>query len=129
MLNEQIEKRNRENEHLDKLCKDLRTAVYEANTEKMHISSKLAVHEQDINRLKKEQPLIAGEIDLLEAQIAQSVQKEYDSKQKLQELEEVNKQRTERIKELESQYAERKDRQQSTDKPAYRFEGGSRTSR
>jgi len=113
MLEEEIEKKNRENAHLDKLCKDLRTAVYEANTEKMHTSSKLTVYEQDINRLKKEQPLIAGEIDLLEAQIAQSVQKEYDSQQKLQELEVVNKQRTERIKELETRYNERKGTQQA----------------
>ncbi len=112
MLEEEIDKKNRENSHLDKLCKDLRTAVYEANTEKMHITSKLTVCEQDINRLKKEQPLIAGEIDLLEAQIAQSVQKEYDSQQKLQELEAVNKQRTERIKELETKFSEQKEMQQ-----------------
>jgi chromosome segregation protein len=113
MLEEEIEKKNHENAHLDKLCKDLRTAVYEANTEKMQTSSKLTVFEQDINRLKKEQPLIAGEIDQLEAQIAQSVQKEYDSQQKLQELEVVNKQRTQRIKELETKYNERKDTQQA----------------
>jgi chromosome segregation protein len=108
-LNEKIQKSNREHIHIDKLCKDLRTAVYEANTEKMHISSKMTVCEQDIDRLKKEQPLIAGEIDLLEAQIAQSVQKEYDSKQKLQELEEVNRQRNQRIKELQTQHNKLKD--------------------
>ncbi len=113
MLEEEIEKKNRENAHTDKLCKDLRTAVYEANTQKMHISSKLSVFEQDINRLKKEQPLITGEIDLLEAQIAQSVQKEYDSQQKLQELEAVNKQRTEHIKELETKHNELKGKQQA----------------
>jgi chromosome segregation protein len=93
-LDEEIEKKNRQNTHIDKLCKDLRTAIYEANTEKMH-------------------PLIAGEIDSLQAQIAQSVQKEYNSQQKLQELEAVNKQRTEHIKELEAKYNERKSIQQT----------------
>ncbi len=112
-LDEEIEKKNRQNTHTDKLCKDLRTAIYEANTEKMHISSKLAVYESAIGGLKKEQPLIAGEIDLLQAQIAQSVQKEYNSQQKLQELEAVNKQRTEHIKELETKYNERKNIQQT----------------
>jgi chromosome segregation protein len=108
----QIEKNNRTNEHLTKLCKELRTAIYEANTEKMQVSSKLVVYEENIKRLNEEQPLIAGEIDLLEAQIAKSVQKEYDSKQKLQELETVNSQRTERIEELEAKYAEQKAEQQ-----------------
>ncbi len=108
----QIEKNNHTNEHLTKLRKELRTAIYEANIEKMQVSSKLTVYEQNIRRLSEEQPLIAGEIDLLEAQIAQSAQKEYDSKQKLQELEAVNSQRTRRIEELDAKYAERKAEQQ-----------------
>jgi chromosome segregation protein len=111
-IERQIEKNNRTNEHLTKLCRELRTAIYEANTEKMQVSSKLTVYEQNIKRLSEEQPLIAGEIDLLEAQIAQSVQKEYDSKQKLQELEAVNSQRTRRIEELEVKYAKQKAEQQ-----------------
>jgi len=113
VLEGQIEKNSQANEHLVKLCKDLRTAIYEANTEKMQAGSKLSIIEQNIKRLRQEQPLIAGEIDLLEAQIAQSVQKEYDSKQKLQELEAVNNQRSAHIKELEAKYAEQKAQQQS----------------
>jgi chromosome segregation protein len=109
----QIERNNRASEHLTKLCRELRTAIYEANTEKMQVSSKLTVYEQDIRRLSEEQPLIASEIGLLEAQIAQSVQKEYDSKQKLQELEAVDSQRTKRIEELEVRLAERKAEQQT----------------
>ena len=110
---EQIGKNNRISEHLVKLCKELRTAIYEANTEKMEINSKLTINEQNISRLSEEQPLIAGEIELLEEQIAQSVQKEYDSKQKLQELETVNNQRTKHIEELEAKYAEQKAEQQN----------------
>jgi len=113
VLEEQVEKNSQTQVHLDKLCRELRTAIYEANTEKMQVSSELNVLEQNIKRLKEEQPLIASEIDLLEEQIAQSVQKEYDSKQKLQELEAVNGQRTARIGDLEAKYAEQKARQQS----------------
>ncbi len=113
VLEEAIEKNSRASEHLTKLCKDLRTAIYEANTEKMQVSSKLTVYEQNIRRLSQEEPLIAGEIDLLEEQISQSVQKEYNSKQKLQELELVDSQRTAHIEELEGKYAERKTQQQS----------------
>ncbi len=107
-LEEQIEKNERGSLHLVELCKGLRTAVYEANTEKMQVNSRLSVSGQNINRLMQEQPLITSEIGQLEAEIAESVQKEYDSKQKLEELEAVNSQRTERIEELEGKYAERK---------------------
>ncbi|MHC4174151.1 MAG: coiled-coil domain-containing protein, partial [Planctomycetota bacterium] len=113
MLEEQTEKNNQTNAHLAQLCKDLRTAIYEANTQKMQVSSKLSVIEQNIKRLREEEPLIAGEIDLLEAQKLESVQKEYDSKQKLQELEVVNSQRSARIEELEVKYAEQKQQQQT----------------
>jgi chromosome segregation protein len=112
-LQNQIDNSARTGEHLTKLCKDLRTAVYEANTEKTQISSKLTALEESIKRLRDEQPLIVGEIDLLESQIDQSVQKEYQSKQKLQELETVNNQRTARINQLQTTYAQLKDQQQT----------------
>jgi chromosome segregation protein len=112
-IENQIEKNHQTKIHLDKLCKDLRTAVYEANTEQMQVKSKLSVIEQNIKRLKEEEPLIAGEIDLLAEQIAQSVQKEYDSKQKLHELEVVNNQRTEHIEQLQIKHAEQKQRRQA----------------
>ena len=113
VLEEQIEKNSQENAHLDKLCKELRTATYEANIEQTRVNSKLTVIEQNVKRLRDEQPLIAGDIALLEEQIAQSVQKEYNSKQKLEELEAVNSERKSQIKELEAKYAERKTQQQS----------------
>ncbi len=109
----QIEKNNQTKAHLDELCQDLRTAIYEANTEKMQVSSKLSVIEENTKRLRQEEPLLASEIDLLAEQIAQSVQKEYDSKQKLEELEAVNSQRTAHIEELEAKYAEQKQQQQT----------------
>ena len=105
-LQEQVTKNTHSKEHLSKLRKELRTAVYEANTEKMQLNSMLTAIEDSIKRLTDEQPLIASEINLLEQQIAQSVKNEYDSKQKLQELEEVNTQRTKHIEHLEKKYSE-----------------------
>ncbi len=99
--------------HLTKLCKELRTSIYEANTEKMQAETNLTVIEQNIARLAQEQPLISGEISLLEEQIEQSVQKEYNSKQRLEELEAVNSQRCAHIEELEARYAQQKDVQQA----------------
>ena len=109
---EEIERRlasNRQlDEHLSQLCRELRTAVYEANTQKTEVTSKLSGIEENIKRLQDEQPLIASDIGLLEEQIAQSVQTEYDSKQKLEELEAVNSERTAQIEKLEARHAERK---------------------
>ncbi len=108
----EIQRNTQTKAHLEKLCKDLRTAIYEANTEKTQVNSKLALFEQDIKRLKEEEPLIADELGSLEAEIAQSVQKEYDSKQRLTELEAVNNQRAARIRELETMYDELREQQQ-----------------
>lgn len=112
-LEGQIQRNTQTKIHLDKLCKDLRTATYEASTEKTQVNSKLAHFEQDIKRLKEEEPLIASEMGSLEEQIDQSVQKEYDSKQRLTELEAVNNQRAAHIRELETMYDELRAQQQS----------------
>ena len=105
---EKLDNDIRHNEHLERLCKDFRTSVYEANTEKTNITSDLNVIEQNIKRLTNEQPVLAGEIQQLEKQISETVQNEYASKQQLQELEAVNIQRTEHIEQLEKTLAEKK---------------------
>ncbi len=112
-LESQIEKNGQTQTHLAKLRKDLRTAIYEASTQKMQVDSQLVVIEQNIKRLNEEEPLIATEMGSLEDQIAMSVQREYQSKQQLDELEAVNAQRTARIQELEAKFAGQRERQQS----------------
>jgi chromosome segregation protein len=112
-LQNQIDSSHQTADHLTKLCKDLRTAVYEANTEKTQIHSKLASLDDSIKRLADEQPLIAAESEQLEKQIAQSVQQEYQSKQKLEEIEAVNTQRNARISQLQADYSGLKDSQQT----------------
>ncbi|MCK4887996.1 MAG: chromosome segregation protein SMC [Planctomycetes bacterium] len=109
----QITQNQQTSQHLAKLRKELRTAIYEANTEKTQINAKLNPLQENIDRIKREQPLITGEIDQLAEQIDQSVQKEYNSKQKLEELETVNAERTARIEELETLLADRKMQQQA----------------
>jgi len=103
-----VRENNQQTQHLATLCKDLRTAVYEATTEKVNTESALRVIEQDIKRLTEEQPVIAGEIEMLETEISQSVQREYTSKQKLEELEAVNSERTARIEQLDAAIAEKR---------------------
>jgi chromosome segregation protein len=100
-LEEKVCDDTNQKKHLDKLCKELRTSIYEANTEKTQVHSKLSFCEQNIEKLRKEQPIIDQEKDKLEKQISESVKNEYNSKQKLEELETVNQQRKEHIEQLE----------------------------
>jgi chromosome segregation protein len=101
ILEQHLQQAEHKNEHLDEVCKELRTSIYEANTEKIDVESRLRMVEQNIKRLGEEQPVLTGEIQLLEEEIHQSVQKEHDSRQKLEELEEINAQRNARIEELQ----------------------------
>lgn len=113
-LEEKLAEDTRQNEHLEKLCKDFRTSVYEANTEKTNVTTDLNVVELNIKRITDEEPVLAGEIQQLEKAISETVQNEYGSKQQLQELEAVNKQRTEHIEQLEKALAEKKQLLQSS---------------
>jgi chromosome segregation protein len=99
-------------EHLSGLCQELRTSIYEANTERVDAQSRLRILEDNIGRLKQEQPVIVGEIEQLEEEIRQSVGKEHTSRQKLDELEQINRQRNERIQQLTSRQEEQRQIQQ-----------------
>ena len=107
-LTAELDHNSRRNEHLAKLCKDLRTSVYEANTERVNAESTISHVEQNVKRLTDEQPVIASEIEMLEREISQSVRKEYDSKQKLEEMEQINSERSSRIDELERLFAQKR---------------------
>ncbi len=108
-----LEQTDHTNEHLAGLCKDLRTSIYEANTEKVDAESQLRMLEANIKRLTDEQPVIADEMRMLEEEIQQSVQKEHTSKHKLQELEEVNRQRNAHIESLQARFDEQRQIQHS----------------
>ncbi len=112
--NEEIlEETEHKNEHLAGLCKELRTSIYEATTEKVDAESRLRVLEENIRRLKDEQPVISGEIGMLEEDIQQSVQKEQTSRQKLEELEQINTERNQHIEQLKQLFEEQQRIQQS----------------
>ena len=107
-----LEESEHKNEHLAGLCQELRTSIYEANTEKVDADSRLKILDGNICRLKEEQPILAGEIGTLEKEIQESVQKEHTSRQKLVDLEQINRQRNEHIQQLQSHYDQQRQDQQ-----------------
>ena len=89
-------------DHLDKNLQELRTTIYENNTEKIETRSRAEQLESTLNRLKQEQPLIAAEMSQLEEQIAESVKLQETSRQSLAEMQANNDQRQAHINHLET---------------------------
>ncbi len=100
-LQNQSEQFNNQAQHLEKNLQELRTVIYENNTEQIETRSRLEQLDQNLNRLKQEQPLISSEIASLEHQIDQSVKQQIESRQDLENLQSVNQQRQQHIDELE----------------------------
>ncbi len=88
--------------HCQELIHSLRTAVYEANTEKLDYQNKLDQINRQIEQLQKEQPLVGNDIEELSREIEQAVHNEHQARAKAEELEQVNaehKTNTERLNE------------------------------
>ena len=89
-------------QHLEKNLQELRTAIYEANTEKVEIRGRHEQIDQNVDRLKREEPLIASEIATLEEQIEESLRQQASSRENLSDLENINARRQSEINRLET---------------------------
>jgi chromosome segregation protein len=92
-------------EHLDHLAQGLRTAHYEANTERVEVESRLHQIDEQIRRLEQEKPLVASDIAALAADIDSAATAELAAKEKAAQLEQLNAQRQAEVQRLESEIA------------------------
>ena len=99
--------------HLDELQQGLRTAVYEANTERVECQSRLGQLDEQIDTLRREQPVVSGDLESLAAEIEATVRAEHDARGKAQELDHLNQQRQEEIERLTAEIAEARRRQEA----------------
>src|SRR5262249_45744887 len=81
--------------------------IYEAHTERVETETLLNGVGQDSQRLAREQPIIARDVEAVARQIAEASLREQQSKSELETLEETSRQRHERIEEIDRQLAER----------------------
>ncbi len=91
---------SRRRRHCEKLIHSLRTAVYEANTERLDYRNKLDELNRRIEQLQKEQPLVGNDIEALGREIEHQVHREHNARAKARELEQINaehKTNTERL--------------------------------
>ncbi len=115
-LIEQLEGRcasaRNEMQHLDELQQGLRTAIYEANTQRVQCQSRIDQLDGQVESLRREQPIIAGDIKALAAEIEATVQAEHDARRKADELEDLNRRRQEETARLEKDIEDARLRQQ-----------------
>ena len=92
-----------EMQHLDELQQGLRTAIYEANTERVQCESRAAQLGEQVEALRREQPVVAGDIESLAADIEATVRAEHDAKKQADELEGLSRTRQEETARLEAE--------------------------
>ncbi len=92
-------------EHTDQLAQGLRTAHYEANTERVEIEGRLRQIDEQVHRLEQERPLVASDIAALAADIEGAVHAEVEAQEKAAQLEQLNAQRQAEVQRLESEIA------------------------
>ncbi len=86
-LTRRVDKVHSERKHLDEVVHSLRTAVYEANTERVACRGLLEHLDEQVGELQTEAPLVAQEVRRLADEIASAAAKERQSKDGAAELE------------------------------------------
>ena len=92
-----------EMQHLEELQQGLRTAIYEANTERVQCQGRITQLDEQVESLRREQPIVAGDLKNLAADIEGTVQAERGARVKAEELEDLNRRRQEEIARLQQE--------------------------
>ena len=100
-------------DHLEQTAQSLRTAIYEANTERVEAEGDAAKVDEAIGQLQQEEPVVAGDLAGLAAEIDQAVRAEHDAEQKAAEVEQLNSDRQQEIERLERDLADKRRAQES----------------
>jgi chromosome segregation protein len=92
-------------EHQDQLAQGLRTAHYEANTERVEIEGRLRQIDEQVHRLEQEKPLVASDIAALAADIENAVAAELAAQEKADQHEQLEAQHQAEVQRLEGEIA------------------------
>jgi chromosome segregation protein len=89
-LAEQLKQTESEVGHLEQLQQSLRTAIYEANTQRVESAAQLTSVDEIVRHLGEERPLIAREVAVLVDRLTEMQTREAASKETLTQLEHKN---------------------------------------
>ena len=94
---EEVRRVTAELAHAQAVQQELRTAVYESNTARVEVGAAHRSTVESIERLTEEQPMIAREVESLEAQIGDVLNKSTEGGKSLEAMEQDNKAREDRV--------------------------------
>ena len=98
-------------DHLAHTEQKLRTAIYEANTERVEAEGRLERADAEIAKLQREQPVVSSDLAALAEEIEQAVRGEHEAREKAAELEQRSAQRQEETTRLTELVAVARQRQ------------------
>ena len=100
---ERLQRTSEEVQHLEALQQELRNALFEARRAEVENNAARNATQNAMDRLLREQPLIASELKSFDMQMAEAAERAARSQEKLRELEAQNREREERIRTLDEQ--------------------------
>jgi len=104
-LQQRAVKSGEELTRLDEMQQKLRTVIYEANTERVEWRSRLTQRNEQIEKLERERPLIAADLESIAAEIDEAIRAEHEAREKAAELERANARRQGQIEAIDEQIA------------------------
>ena len=92
--------------HLEKVSNDLRQSVYEANTARVEVSSKLEQIKSQITQFEREKPVLAAETEQIHKQLQDADGRRKQHAENATKVEEESASRQKRVAELEGSVVE-----------------------
>ncbi|MFQ5494330.1 MAG: chromosome segregation protein SMC, partial [Phycisphaerae bacterium] len=105
-LEDQLNRTQAHTDHLETVQQHLRSARYEADTARVETLAAINSVTETIDRLTREQPLIAQEVTVLEQQIEEVLEKSSETSRSLEALEGENQERERRVQCLQDRIDE-----------------------
>jgi len=92
--------------HIEKVNQELRQSIYEANTDRVELTSRLENIHNQISRLEREQPVLVAEIEQIHRQLQDADQKRETHQKQTHDLEADSTARRQSVSKLEEAIAQ-----------------------
>lgn len=101
-LSDDLSRSDSEAGHLEEVLQSLRTAISDANTQRVEVSAQLSAVDDVVAQLTQERPLIASEVSVLVNRLTEMRERESASKENLSQLETRSSESERMVAELQS---------------------------
>lgn len=103
VMTDRLERTTADIAHVEHVQEELRAAIAETNKAQIENNAARQANDNAVERLTREQPLLAGEVESLEMQIRDAMEKSARSTEAVGKLEQDNVERENRIKDIAEQ--------------------------